>query len=59
MPVGVRRDGTTLRPNTHFLDPVLDWLAGSDPAAVPRLLLEDRVSRASADDKTMLAAVRT
>ena len=59
MPVGVRRDGTTLRPNTHFLDPVLDSLAGPDPAAVPRLLLEDRISRASADDKTMLAAVRT
>lgn len=61
VPIGVQRDGGALRPNRSFLDPVLASLTGtrSDPTEVTRLLLEDRISRVSADDKTLLAAVRT
>ena len=33
VPVGVRREGATVRANDKFLDFVLGELAGSDPAA--------------------------
>jgi hypothetical protein len=61
-PIGVERgEREARRPNVSFLGPVLDSLSDkkSDPAEVTRLLLQDRISRLSADDKTLLAAVRT
>jgi hypothetical protein len=61
VPIAVQRDGDARRPNRTFLEPVLRSLVAprSDPTAVSRLLLEERISRQSADDKTLLAAVRT
>jgi len=60
-PLAVQRDGAGQRPNRTFVEPVLGWLTAtrSDPAEVSRLLLEERLTRLSADDKTLLAAVRT
>lgn len=59
-PLAVKRDGAATRPNRTFVEPVLRSLAAkSDPAAVSRLLLEERLTRLSADDKTLLAAVKT
>jgi len=59
-PLAVKRDGAAPRPNRTFVEPVLHSLvARSDPAEVARLLLEERLTRLSADDKTLLAAVRT
>jgi hypothetical protein len=61
VPVGVQRDGAAWRPNSTFVEPVLASLgaARSNPTEVTRLLLDDRISRLSADDKTLLAAVRS
>jgi hypothetical protein len=61
VPIGVQRDGSSRRPNRTFIEPVLESLTAtrSDPTAVTRLLLEDRINRLSADDKTLLAAVKT
>jgi hypothetical protein len=60
-PVGIQRSGDVRRPNPTFVEPVLDHLTGAraNPTEVTRLLLEDRINRVSADDKTLLAAVRT
>jgi Protein phosphatase 2C len=59
-PLAVMRDGGAPRPNRTFVEPVLRSLAArSDPAEVSRLLLEERLTRLSADDKTLLAAVKT
>jgi hypothetical protein len=59
-PIAVKREGHIQRPNRTFVEPVIDSLtaARSDPTEVTRLLLEDRITRLSADDKTLLAAVR-
>jgi hypothetical protein len=59
-PLAVKRDGVSQRPNETFVEPVLRSMrsARSDPAAVSRLLLQERLTRLSADDKTLLAAVR-
>lgn len=61
VPLAVLRDGPSGRPNRTFIEPILGWLtaARSDPAEVSRLLHEERLTRLSADDKTLLAAVRT
>jgi hypothetical protein len=56
-PVGIRRNGRGGRANQSFLEPVLDSL--DEPTDIARLLLEDRISRLSADDKTLLMAVGT
>jgi Protein phosphatase 2C len=59
IPLAIKRDGAAPRPNRTFVEPVLRSLAArSDPAEVSRLLLEERLTRLSADDKTLLAAVR-
>jgi len=59
-PLAVQRNGASQRPNRTFVEPVLSWLtAGSDPAEMSRFLLEERLTRLSADDKTLLAAVKT
>lgn len=60
-PIAVRRHGAVHRPNKSFVEPVLRSLREtmSDPAEVSRLLLEERLTRLSADDKTLLAAVKT
>jgi len=55
IPVAVRQKGGRRRPNRSFLEPVIDTL--DDPADIARLLLEDRISALSADDKTLLMAV--
>lgn len=59
-PIGVHRSGPAQRPNRSFVEPVLASLTAErpDPTEVTRLLLDDRISRLSADDKTLLAAVR-
>ena len=57
VPAGIRRDASGALPNRSFLEPVLDSL--DEPADIARLLLEDRISRLSADDKTLLIAVGT
>ena len=62
---GARRGGDATGPRCARTTSSWTWcsaeLSGErpDPAAVPRLLLEDRVSRRSADDKTLLAVMRT
>jgi hypothetical protein len=60
-PLAVRRHGTAQVANASFVEPVLSSLkaARSDPAEVSRLLLEEELTRLSADDKTLLAAVKT
>jgi hypothetical protein len=59
-PLAVKRDGVAPRPNRTFVEPVLRSLAArTDPVEVSRLLLEERLTRLSADDKTLLAAVKT
>jgi hypothetical protein len=59
-PIAVKRDGRSQRANVSFVAPVVESLTsvGTDPTEVTRLLLEDRITRLSADDKTLLAAVR-
>ena len=42
-----------------LIEPVLAALSASNPTEVPRFLLEDDLSRRSADDKTILAALRS
>jgi hypothetical protein len=61
LPIGVHRDGDAQRPNRTFIAPVLRSFANprADPTWLTRLLLEQRISRVSGDDKTVLAAVRT
>lgn len=55
IPVAIRRQGGRRRANRTFLGPVLDGL--NEPAEIARLLLDDRISGLSADDKTLLMAV--
>ncbi len=55
VPAAIRQQGGRRRPNGSFLGPVFGALA--DPAGIARLLLEDRISALSADDKTLLMAV--
>ena len=59
-PIAIKRDGRVQRANASFVEPVVESLTAvrSDPTEVTRLLLEDRITRLSADDKTLLAAVR-
>jgi hypothetical protein len=61
IPPGVQRSDGSWLPNRSFLDPVLAALTGprTDPAEVPRLLLDDRISSLSGDDKTLLVALRS
>lgn len=59
-PLAVKRDGEAPRANRTFVEPVMrSLMSPSDPTEVSRLLLEERLTRQSADDKTLLAAVRT
>jgi hypothetical protein len=55
IPVAIRQQGGRRRANRTFLEPVLDGL--NEPAEIARLLLDDRISGLSADDKTLLMAV--
>lgn len=54
-PAAIRQHGGRRRPNRSFLEPLLDSL--DQPAEIARLLLDDRISALSADDKTLLMAV--
>jgi Protein phosphatase 2C len=53
--------GLPRRPNRSFAERLLLFVddPGSDVAELPRLLLGDQLIRLSADDKTLLVAVRT
>jgi hypothetical protein len=53
--------GLSRRPNRSFAERLLLFVddRGSDVAELPRLLLQDQLIRLSADDKTLLLAVRT
>jgi Protein phosphatase 2C len=59
LPAAIRRAGGRPRPNRSFLEPLLGSLEVErpDPTGVARLLLDDRISALSADDKTLLMAV--
>jgi hypothetical protein len=59
LPAAIRRPGGRPRPNPSFLEPLLGSLDAErpDPTSVARLLLDDRISALSADDKTVLMAV--
>lgn len=59
LPAAIRRPGGRPRPNPSFLEPLLGSLDAErpDPTSVARLLLDDRISALSADDKTLLMAV--
>jgi hypothetical protein len=59
VPAAIRRPGGRPRPNPSFLEPLLGSLDAErpDPTGVARLLLDDRISALSADDKTLLMAV--
>ena len=59
VPAAIRRAGGRPRPNLSFLVPLLGSLDAErpDPTSVARLLLDDRISALSADDKTLLMAV--
>ena len=56
-PAAIRRNGGRDRANRSFLEPLLDSLDA--PTEIARLLLDDRISALSADDKTLLMAVDT
>jgi hypothetical protein len=61
-PIGIEQDGAGVpRPNRSFVEPVLGAIAAPhrDPTELARLLLDDRLSARSGDDKTLLCAVRT
>jgi hypothetical protein len=53
--------GLPRRPNRSFAERLLLFVddPDSDIAELPRLLLQDQLTRLSADDKTLLVAVRT
>jgi len=59
VPAAIRRAGARPRPNASFVEPLLGTLDAErpDPTSVARLLLDDRISALSADDKTLLMAV--
>jgi hypothetical protein len=60
-PVAIKRNGRgPAVPNADFVDSVLAELAARrpDPTKVPRLLLADDLTKLSADDKTLLVAMR-
>ena len=55
VPAAVRQLGGRQWANDSFLEPVLGFF--DDPAEIARFLLDDEISRLSADDKTLLVAV--
>jgi Protein phosphatase 2C len=59
LPAGIRRNGGRPSPNASFVEPLLGSLeaARPDPTSVARLLLDERITRLSGDDKTLLVAV--